>query len=243
MARRIRQDLQGVPQHIIQRGVNRAATFYADSDYRFYLQCLRDAAEKYRCSVFAYVLMTNHVHLLASTTEPRGLSLMMQHIGRRFVRHVNDVYGRTGTLWEGRFRAHLVETETYFFRCCRYIECNPVRAGLAADPGNYLWSSYASHALGAQDDVVTLDQQYVGLGQSAEERQLRYRALFALSLRESQLEEIRHAVNRGWPLGSERFKDEIERALQMATRLPQRGRPPIARDLSTAYSLQPEKLH
>lgn len=223
--------------------MNRSATFYADSDYRLYLSFLRDAAEKYRCSVFAYVLMTNHVHLVASTTESRGLSLMMQHIGRRFVRHMNDVYGCRGTLWEGRFKAHLVDTEAYFFRCCRYIECNLVRAALAPDPAGYGWSSYASHAFGAQDGVVTLDPQYLALEQTAEERQLRYRALFVPPLEDRQLEEIRQTVNRGWPLGGERFKDDIERALQMAARPPKRGRPSGAMDLPAAYLARLEKLH
>jgi putative transposase len=243
MPRRPRLDLAGVPQHIIQRGVNRSATFYADKDYRFYLRCLREAATKYGCSVYAYVLMTNHVHLLVSTSAPQGLSLMMQHIGRRFVRYVNDVYGRTGTLWEGRFKSQLVDSETYFFRCCCYIECNPVRAGMVLDPRDYVWSSYAAHAFGVQDDTVTVDEQYLALGQTAEARQLSYRALFVSPFDDRHIEEIRYTANRGWPLGGERFKDDIERALQQATRPRKRGRPSVVREMYLAYRVRSEKLH
>jgi putative transposase len=128
MPRRTRLQLMEVPQHIIQRGNNRQATFSAEQDYRFYLQCLGDAVHKYDCAIYAYVLMTNHVHLLACARRPgNGLSLMMQHVGRRFVRYINQVYDRSGTLWEGRYKASLVDTEHYFMRCCRYIELNPVR--------------------------------------------------------------------------------------------------------------------
>jgi REP-associated tyrosine transposase len=130
MPRRSRLNLQDVPQHIIQRGNNRQATFFADEDYRFYLDCLSDAACKYGCRIHAYVLMTNHVHLLAAAQQPYALSRMMQHLGRRFVQYINHTYRRSGTLWEGRFKASLVDTETYFLRCSRYIECNPVRAGI-----------------------------------------------------------------------------------------------------------------
>ena len=122
MARRARLLFAGVPQHLIQRGNNRQATFFAEEDYRSYLNWLLEAVKKYDCRIYAYVLMTNHVHLLASAERPYDLSRMMQHLGRRFVRYVNHAYRRSGTLWEGRFKASLVDTESYFLRCCRYIE-------------------------------------------------------------------------------------------------------------------------
>ena len=225
MPRRSRLNLTEVPQHLIQRGNNRQATFFAEEDYQYYLQWLADAAKKYDCRIYAYVLMTNHVHLLASTARPYGLSFMMQNLGRYFVRYINHGYRRSGTLWEGRFKASLVDSETYFLRCCRYIECNPVRAGMVLAPGQYSWSSYRSHAFGAADKLLAVHEQYARLGNSEEERQQAYRDLFRSELDGKELAENRDTVNRGWPLGSDRFKDEIERTLGCAARPPRRGRP------------------
>ena len=226
MPRRSRLNLTEVPQHLIQRGNNRQATFYADEDYRCYLGWLADAAKKYDCRIYAYVLMTNHVHLLASTTRPFGLSLMMQYVGRYFVRYINRSYRRSGTLWEGRFKASLVDTETYFLRCCRYIECNPVRARMVLGPGEYPWSSYRCHAFGAPDELLALHEQYERLGKPGEERHQAYRDLFRTEIDGKELTEIRDTANQGWALGSDRFKDEIEHALQCAVRPAKRGRPP-----------------
>lgn len=217
--------MTAVPQHIIQRGNNRQATFFAGEDYRCYLDCLFDAARRYGCSIYAYVLMTNHVHLLASAQRPYDLSHMMQHLGRRFVYYINHVYRRSGTMWEGRFKASLVDSEIYFLRCCRYIECNPVRAQMVATPGDYRWSSYRFHAFGEPDKLLTQHEQHQRLGKTTEERQQAYRALFCSELDSCAMSEIRDTVNRGWPLGSDRFKDDIEHALQRAARPPKRGRP------------------
>jgi len=225
MPRRSRLNVTDVPQHIIQRGNNRQATFFSEEDYRFYLERLVDASRKYGCSIYAYVLMTNHVHLLASAERSYGLSLMMQYVGRYFVRYINRLYRRSGTLWEGRFRASLVDTEVYFLRGCRYIECNPVRARMVVAPGNYPWSSYACHAFGMPDKLVRMHEQYDRLGKTAEDRQQAYRELFRSELNTSELAEIRDTVNSGWPLGSDRFKDEVESALKRAVRAPKRGRP------------------
>ena len=166
------------------------------------------------------------MHLLASAERAYDLSRMMQHLGRRFVRYVNYVYCRSGTLWEGRFKASLVDTETYFLRCSRYIECNPVRARMVVRPGDYRWSSYRFHADGAPDKLLSNHEQFERLGRAAEQRQQAYRELFRTELDSSELTEIRNTVNRGWPLGGERFKDEIEQALKCAARPPRRGRPP-----------------
>ncbi|MGQ0749232.1 MAG: transposase [Betaproteobacteria bacterium] len=238
----------GVPQHLIQRGNNRQATFFAEEDHQRYLGWLADAAKKYECRIYAYVLMTNHVHLLASTTWPYGLSLMMQYVGRHFVRYINRVYRRSGTLWEGRFKAGLVDTEAYFLRCCRYIECNPVRAQMVRGPEDYPWSSYPHHAFGVPDKLLTAHEQYERLGRSNEERQQAYRQLFHTELDARELAEIRDTVNRGWPLGGDRFKDELERALRCGVRPPRRGRPrqrrstiPIAKQSRGQYRI--EKLH
>lgn len=225
VARRARLLFAGVPQHIIQRGNNRQPTFFREEDYRRYLDWLLEAVKKYDCRIYAYVLMTNHVHLLASTERPYGLSRMMQHLGRRFVRYVNHFHHRSGTLWEGRFKASLVDTETYFLRCCRYIECNPVRARMVVHPRDYRWSSYRFHADGFRDKLLSTHEQYERLGATPDDRQRAYRELFRGELDRSELSEIRDSVNRGWPLGGERFKDEVEKAMKCAARPPKRGRP------------------
>ena len=150
---------------------------------------------------------------------------MMQHVGRRFVQYINRVYRRSGTLWEGRYKASLVDTEPYFLRCCRYIELNPVRAQMVEDPAHYRWSSYSHHAHGVTDLLLSQHEQYARLDLTDEARQSAYRELFHTQLDTQGLSEFRDTVNRGWPLGSERFKDEIARALRCAARPPKRGRP------------------
>jgi putative transposase len=232
MARRPRLRIAGVPQHVIQRGNNRQVTFFAEADYGFYLECLREAARTHDCAIHAYVLMSNHVHLLATPNEPEALSLVMRDLGRSYVQYVNFTYRRSGTLWEGRFKSTLVDTEAYFLRCCRYIECNPVRARMVARPGDYRWSSYRFHADGIPDKLLSTHDQYKRLGNTSEERQQAYRELFRSELDSSELTEIRDTVNRGWPLGTERFKDQIETALQRVARAPKRGRPARQTSLS-----------
>ena len=229
MARRPRLRIAGVPQHIVQRGNNRQAVFFAKADYGFYLACLREAASRHECAIHAYVLMTNHVHLLATSYQPDAMSLVMRDLGRRYVQYVNFTYRRSGTLWEGRFKSSLVDTQRYFFACCRYIERNPVRGGIASQPEEYPWSSHRFYASGREDSVLSPHHEYLALGHSAAERQQAYRDLFSHHLDEKVLGDIRGAVSRGWPVGSERFKDDIEIALQCAVRPPKRGRPSTAR--------------
>ena len=209
----------------MQRGHNRNATFFGPADYRFYLDCLYQAAQRYHCRIHAYVLMTNHVHILATPASSQAISRAMQHVGRCYVRYVNDRYGRTGTLWEGRFRATLVDTERYFFTCCRYIELNPVRARIVEIPEDYQWSSYHCNARGAADILVSAHDQYKGLGNSDQERREAYRALFREAIDEHDLQQIRLMTREGWPLGTEPFKDDIARLLNRTTRPPKKGRP------------------
>jgi putative transposase len=225
MARRPRLELPGHALHIIQRGNNRTACFYAADDYRLYLDCLADAAATHGCLVHAYVLMTNHVHLLATPQKPCAASGMMQHLGRRYVRIVNDRRGRTGTMWEGRFKATLVDSDQYLLTCHRYIELNPVRAGVTAKPHEYPWSSHRHYAQGRTDPLLTEHEPYARLGRTPIARQEAFRALFRDQLDDAALAEIRSTVNRGWPIGSERFKNEIEQVLRRAARPPKRGRP------------------
>ena len=154
MARLPRLDLPGIPQHIVQRGNDRQACFADAADYLRYRQELGEAALRYDCALHAYVLMTNHVHLLTTPREPGGVSRMMQAIGRRYVGSFNARYRRTGTLWEGRFKSALVDSEHYVLACYRYIELNPVRAGIVTSPREYRWSSHARNAHGTHEQKV-----------------------------------------------------------------------------------------
>jgi len=225
MARRRRLTIAGVPQHVIQRGNNRQAIFFAEEDYRRYLAYLGEAARKHDCEIHAYVLMTNHVHLLATPNNPDAISRTMQDVGRRYVHYVNFTYRRSGTLWEGRFKASMVDTPRYFLVCCRYIELNPVRADIVKAPEDYEWSSYGYYALGRENGLLSPHNEYRALGASDEERQDAYRRLFDSHVDADGREEIREATNKGWPLGSGRFKNEVEAALERAARPPKRGRP------------------
>jgi putative transposase len=213
MPRRPRLNLASVPLHVIQRGNNRQACFFAEEDYRFYLYWLKKGAEKYGCDIHAYVLMTNHVHLLLTPRAKTSASGLMQSLGRRYVQYVNRIYKRSGTLWEGRFKASLVNAEEYLLLCYRYIELNPARAGMVQDPSAYPWSSYRSHGLGERDELIRDHQLYLTLGANTEERQRAYRELFRSQMDETALTEIRKATNRELVMGNERFRQEIEQAL------------------------------
>ncbi len=209
MARGNRVCPAGVAQHLIQRGNNGQPCFGGREDFGAYAHWLREAAERHRVAIHAWVFMTNHVHLLATPFTDEGVSRMMQHLGRRYVRYFNHVHGRTGTLWEGRFKACVVQDSAYLMRCYRYIELNPVRARMVSDPADYRWSSYRVNALGIQSVLCTPHEIYRGLGQGAE-RLTAYRALFAAQVDDEPIAEIREATRRGHALGDERFVREME---------------------------------
>ena len=205
--------MAGLPYHIVQRGNNREACFFAEADYLFYLQCLRDACVKYGVSCHAYVLMTNHTHLLLTPSCDIGISRVMQSLGRRYVQYVNARYRRWGTLWEGRHKSSVVDAENYLFVCYRYIEMNPVRAGMVVHPGDYRWSSFHFNAFGIQDDAVTSHPLVLALGQSTDSRLASYRELFADDLPIEMLHQVRNAANFSKPLGNAHFRRQINRAL------------------------------
>ncbi len=214
MPRKPRIVLPGHPVHIIQRGNNRSATFYSDQDNHFYLDALKQVSEEHECAIHAYVLMTNHVHILVTPTLATGISYMMQSIGRRYVRYINKTYKRTGTLWEGRFKHSLIQDDFYYLICSRYIELNPVRAGMVACPEDYEWSSYRRNALGQLNSIIQPHALYLKLGRSVEERAEHYQALFHSHIEDETLEAIRKATNKDQVLGNDRFKEEIERMLK-----------------------------
>ena len=170
MPRRPRLQLAEVPLHIVQRGINREPCFFAEEDYHCYLHWLEEAARDCRCAIHAYALMTNHVHLLLTPKANGSPARLMQSLGRRYVQYINRFYRRTGSLWEGRYKSSLVQAETYLLACYRYIELNPVRAEMVADPGQYRWSSYRANGLGLPDARLTPHPLYLAQGSSAEER-------------------------------------------------------------------------
>lgn len=237
MPRRPRLSLPGVPLHLIQRGNNRGACFYADEDYSYYLDHLAEQATKHGCRVHAYCLMTNHVHLLLTSTHENSLGGLMKALGQRYVQYVNRTYRRTGTLWEGRFRSCLMQDDAYVLACYRYIELNPVRAGMVAHPADYRWSSYRANAQGEIDPVLTPQTLYLAQGADQPTRQAAYRDLFRNELEAGLVDEIRLATNGNFALGDSRFTAQIEQALGRRTTPGKPGRP-VKRTEAPSETLQ-----
>jgi putative transposase len=210
MARMPRIVVPGQALHIIQRGNNRQPVFFRREDYPIYLEALQQAAVSHGCAVHAYVLMTNHVHLLLTPELTEGPSRMMQAVGRAYVHYVNRHYRRTGTLWEGRFKSALINSERYLLTCSRYIELNPVRAEMVNHPGAYRWSSYRCNALGRQNGIITPHPLYEQLGSDAGMQQSVYRGLFAGHIDEADLHSIRKGTETGAVIGNRRFREEVE---------------------------------
>jgi putative transposase len=225
MARRGRYFLPDQPLHVVQRGNDRQAIFFADADYARYLDWLREAAAASGCAVHAYVLMTNHVHLLVTPAAATSVPQMMQALGRRYVRDLNRRYRRTGTLWEGRYRAAPIDGETYLLTCHRYIELNPVRARLVRSPAAYAWSSYRANAEGAPDALLSPHPLYLALAPTAAGRRQAYRAMFDEVIDDAFVDELRAATNGGWAVGSERFKAQLAAALRRRVTPAPAGRP------------------
>lgn len=226
MPRRPRLHLPGVPQHVIQRGVDRLPVFFSDDDCRFYLDWLDEYTSKHDIALHAYCLMTNHVHLLVSAPSAGALGCLMQDMGRRYVQYVNRTYRRSGGLWQGRYKASYVQSERYLLACMRYVELNPVRAGMVQAPGEYRWSSYRANALGAEDKLLTPHDQYLAFGTSAQERNQTYRDLFATEVDDPAWNLIRTATQQGVVVGDGRFAEIIEKRLGQAVLPRLRGRPP-----------------
>lgn len=205
MARLPRLILPDQPHHIILRGNNRQAIFYSDLDREHLLATLKEVATQYGVAIHAYVLMDNHLHLLATPPTAEALSRMMQSLGRRYVGWFNARHQRSGTLWEGRFRAGLVEGERHLLACMRYIELNPVRAGLCAEPAQWPWSSAAHHLGLVRSPVVTEHEMYWSLGNTPFDREHAYREFIAQGLSTAEQSCFTEAVMRGRPVGSEAF--------------------------------------
>jgi putative transposase len=225
MARLPRFCPSGLPQHIIQRGNNRNVCFADDQDFAAYAHWLYEYSMKFKFDIHAWVFMTNHVHLLATPSTDDGISLMMQALGRRYVKYFNFTYQRSGTLWEGRYKSSAVDTEKYLLICYRYIELNPVRAYMINDPADYIWSSYQHNALGVKSLICTPHEEYLSLGTTADDRYKYYRELCSYHIDSLLLTDIRKALNKGHALGNEKFKDEIEKLYGRRVKPAKMGRP------------------
>lgn len=225
MPRRPRIHLPETPLHIVQRGHNREPCFFAEADYLAYLNWLGGALKQTGCVLHAYVLMTNHVHLLLTPSDPGRVAQLMISLGRRYVQHINRTYQRTGTLWDSRYKASLVQAEHYLLLCQRYIELNPVRAGMVDDPAAYRWSSYHANALGVDEPLITPHPLYTAIGATTDERQRSYRALFRNALGDGLMHDIRLASQQNQPLGNQRFFETIAHATGQKRVVRPRGRP------------------
>lgn len=229
MSRQSRLDVPGIAQHIVQRGVARGRCFMDAHDFRIYRGALRESAWKHGCAIHAYVLMTNHVHLLATGNSAGAISRMMQALGRKYVRHFNDRHGRTGTLWEGRYKSGLVDANHYVLACYRYIELNPVRAGMTRCASEYPWSSHRANALCATDELLTPHSVYLALGEPGRRERV-YRGIVEAGESEVERDRIRAHLVAQRALGSDQFQSDIARRTgrEAAPRRP--GRPRKARE-------------
>lgn len=225
MPRRSRIVLANTPLHIIQRGNNRQACFFADEDYVVYLEWLEEYAAKYDCTVHAYVLMTNHVHLLITPHTVEAASILMKSLGQRYVQYINRTYRRSGTLWEGRFRSCITQDDEYVLSCYRYIELNPVRANMVEHPAEYRWSSFRVNAQGEESTLLSPHYLYRSLGLDDSERQYNYCDLFRYHLDCKMIDDIRKATNGNFALGNNTFKDQIAIVLGRRVVPGQSGRP------------------
>jgi len=225
MARQPRLVLPDQPHHVLQRGNDNQPIFRDDDDHRRFLEFLRESAKFYRVAIHAYVLMPNHVHLLATPSDEDGLAAMMQKVGRLYVPWFNNKYGRSGTLFQGRFRTSVIDANAYFLACVRYIELNPQRNQLAFDPLEYPWSSYAHHAGVRPDPLITDHAKYWELGNTPFQREAAYIELAHQGMSGQELDAINAAVLKGAPLGSHAFMLELERKTKRQILPAKRGRP------------------
>ena len=225
MARLPRLTLPGYPHHIIQRGNNRQPIFASTADYQVLLNLLDENARKFEVAIHAYVLMTNHFHLLATPQTTDGLPQMMQAVGRRYVRYFNDRQKRSGTLWEGRYRSTLIQTDRYLLACMAYIDLNPVRAGLVAQARDYPWSSHA-HFIGQHlDKLVTPHPLYWELGNTPFAREATYADWVQTGISSVQQQALTDAALSGWALGEPDFVADLQKRTARRVAKGSAGRP------------------
>lgn len=226
MPRPLRIILPNTPHHIVQRGHNRQTVFVSDDDYNYYRENLIHFKKEFGCRVYAYCLMTNHIHLVVDPgDDPESLSKFMKRVAGRQTRYVNRLEGRSGSLWEGRFKSSIISTIEYLAPCCRYIDLNPLRAGMVTDPGKHRWSSYRCKAEGTKDPVVDFDKSYLALGKKQRDRQAAYAQYVRDTVPEGEIKLIRDALQRGQLTGGERFRRDVSRRLGIRISNKGPGRP------------------
>ena len=203
-----------VPVHVIQRGNNRHACFFQTQDYAVYLSKLKENAHKFKVKVHCFVLMTNHVHLLLTAEDYAGISNVMQSLGRYYVRYINTTYGRSGTLWEGRFKSSLVNSDEYLLNLYQYIEMNPVRGGMVMHPKDYPWSSYHANGGNKHIDFITPHALFLALGESSKQRKVNYNKLLSCALPDDTVNQISTATNKSRVLGNKKFVEQISQQLE-----------------------------
>lgn len=225
MGRYARQTKANIPYHIVNRGNNHQVIFFGDDDYQFFMEAIESAKEKYPCRIYSFILMTNHIHILLESVEEDGnLALFMKHVTQRHTQYINKYNKRSGTLWEGRFKSSPVSTDFYLLACSRYIEMNPVRAGMVEEPKDYPFSSYRAKI--GLDGLKWLDYDpiYLSLGKKDKERQIEYKKWIHESIPKGEWNAIRDSIKRNWAYGNERFKEEIESALGRRFEIKKPGR-------------------
>jgi len=213
------------PHHIIQRGHDKQAVFRDAADHDIFLDWLKEGARRFKLAIHAYVLMPDHIHLLATPTDVDGLARMMQLVGRYYVPYFNQKYGRSGTLWQGRYKATVLDAEHYLLLCSRYIEQNPVRSGLVATPSDYPWSSYLHHIGAKQDALMTDHRVYWALGNTPFDREIAYKLQAEQALSRAETDLSSQATLKGWALGEEEFKATLEKQISRRVSPAKRGRP------------------
>lgn len=211
MSRHARPVFPKVPMHIVQRGNNKNPCFFSRKDYKLYTTMLQEAAALSGCQIHAYALMPNHVHILASPTDETAPAQMMKALGQRYTQYINRTYNRFGTLWQGRYRSSIVGEDRYFLVCHRYIELNPVRAGIIRHPADYEWSSYRTNAFASESEMIVPHETYLRLATNASDRTAAYRDLFRDEISEPTLEHLRSAINTNFAFGSAEFVDQFRR--------------------------------
>lgn len=212
MPRQARVILPNTPHHIMQRGHNRQVVFASEDDFEYYRENLILFKKEFGCKIYTYCLMTNHVHLIVDPgTNPESLSLLMKRVAARQTRYTNKLERRSGSLWEGRFKSSIISSKEYLLACSRYIELNPIRAGMEIQPEDYQWSSYGTKTTGKPDSVVDFDRIYKALGDDKSERQKAYREYVLKTIPEEELKLIRDAVQRNQVTGGDRFREQLQK--------------------------------
>ena len=229
MARLPRLTVPGYPHHIIQRGNNRQAICSGPADYELLLSLIDEHARKQQVAIHAYVLMSNHFHLLATPETAEGIPQMMQAVGRRYVRTYNLRHARTGTLWEGRYKSTLIQAERYLLACMVYIDLNPVRAGMVAEPANYPWSSYQHYSGRKVDKLITPHPLYWELGNTPFAREQAYTELVRTGISDQQKRALTDSALRGWALGEPDYVADLQRRTERRVVPAKAGRPPLRR--------------